>query len=128
MSIASLRPAIETHLSTNFTTYPIKYENISFKPPTNSPWIACHIKRSRLPTPEVNQGSYEVLGILMIQIFTPLHSGMVTSNAIADTLASLYNDKTISNIWFRDADIIDVGESDTWYQVHLSIPFTYLGV
>lgn len=128
MSISNLRLNIESHLSTNFTTYPIKYENVAFETPTNSPWVACHIKRNKLPTPELNQASYEVNGILIFQVFTPLNSGTVTSNAILDQLAGLYNDQIISNIWFHDADITDVGNGETWYQVNLSIPFIHLGV
>ena len=128
MSIVTLRQDIETHLTTNFTAYPIKYENVSFKPPNNTPWIACHIKRNSLPTPEINQTNYEVSGLLIIQVFTPLDSGTVESNSIVNTLATLYSNQSIINTWFKDAEIIDVGESDTWYQVNLSIPFIYLGV
>ena len=51
MSLDSLRQTIEVHLSTNFTSYPIKYENIPFDPHYNNSWIACHIKRNILPNP-----------------------------------------------------------------------------
>lgn len=128
MSLATVRQSIETHLSTNFTSYPIKYENIPFDAPDNTSWIACHIKRNILPTPELDS-SYEVVGMLILQVFTPLNSGMVVSNTIIDSLAVLYNNQyNISNLWFGDADIDDVGKSDVWYQVNLSVPFTYIGV
>lgn len=128
MTIATLRQVIETNLSTNFTTYPIKYENIPFDPPDNSSWIACHIKRNILPTPELDS-SYEVKGLLILQVFTPLDSGLATSNTIVDTLAALYNNSySISGLWFGDSNITDVGNSDIWYQVNLSVPFNYIGV
>jgi hypothetical protein len=128
MSLAALRQLIEVDLSTNFTSYPIKYENVPFDPPTNASWIACHIKRNILPTPELDS-SGEVMGILIIQVFTPLNSGLATSNTIVDTLAGLYsNEKRIANLWFQDAAITDIGKSDIWYQVNISVPFNYIGV
>ena len=128
MSIATLRQVIETNLSTNFTTYPIKYENVPFDPPTNSSWIACHIKRNMLPTPELDS-SYEVMGLFILQVFTPINSGLATSNTIVDTLAGLYNNqKNIASLWFGDSVITDIGKSDIWYQVNISVPFNYIGV
>lgn len=129
MSLDSLRQTIEVHLSTNFTSYPIKYENIPFDAPDNASWVACHIKRNILPTPELDTATYEIKGLLILQVFTPLNSGMVTSNTITNTLAGLYNNsKAIASLWFDDADITDVGKSDVWYQVNISVPFTFIGV
>lgn len=128
MSLSTLRQVIETDVATNFTAYPIKYENIPFDPPENSGWIACHIKRNILPTPELDS-SYEVMGILIFQIFTPLDSGLADSNTIVDTLAGLYsNQNNIAGLWFGDATLTDIGKSDIWYQVNLSVPFNYIGV
>lgn len=128
MSVESLRSTIESHVNSNYTTYPIKYENLPFTTPVNSPWLSCSIKRNTLATPELSQDTPEIVGLLVFQVFVPKFSGLVESNKIVDTLASTYSDTIISRIWFKDAEITDVGTDKNWYQVNITFPFTYLGV
>ena len=124
MNLENLRQDIEVYLSTNFTAHPIRYENVPFTIPDNTPWVSCHIKRGGLTQEEFANTGYEVFGVLILQVFTPLNKGMNESNTISDSLATLFERVNVGTVWFSHPDINDVGPDNNWYQVNISIPFS----
>lgn len=124
MNIENLRSEVISYIDTNFSTCPIKYENLKFSVPNNSAWVATYLKRGGLNQSEFANSDYEVFGVLIFQVFTPANSGSVASNNILDELSSLFADKIVGNVWFGMPSISDVGGTGSWYQVNLSIPFS----
>ncbi|MEQ1624983.1 MAG: hypothetical protein ABL870_09840 [Sediminibacterium sp.] len=74
---------------------------------------------------------YERSGLVTIQIFTPLSSNLVAPNiALCEKLGIITRDafegkNTPGGVWFRNANLREVGSDGTWYQFNMSVEFNY---
>lgn len=92
MSFADERRAIEQRLQSNWgATTPIKYDNVAFTQPANSPWIALTIVNGDPRPASISTQFKRYPGIIQIDIYTPENSGTNTARAHADTLAGYFD-------------------------------------
>lgn len=124
MNFENLRLEVVTYLEANYSTYPVKYENLAFETPKGTPWVALYLKRGGNHQSEFANVDYEVFGILIFQIFTPLNGGSVESGNILDELSGLFQNSEINGIWYGEAIVTDLGGKDSWYQTNLMIPYS----
>jgi hypothetical protein len=121
MSYEAERLSIETKLDDNWMTTPIAYENVSFNPPSNSPWIRLFIINGDSGYNTLN--SFRYVGVVTIQVFTPQNGGTNTARKYADTISAIFRGKEFDGLIFRASTVKSVGISDGWYQVNVTIPF-----
>jgi hypothetical protein len=65
------------------------------------------------------------VGVVVIQVFTPLMTGESTARAYADAAAAIFQGQVISGIRFSPAtaQILNTSLADGWHQINVSIPF-----
>ena len=62
-----------------------------------------------------------------VQVFTPIGKGTKEAREIIDVLDTIFARQTLSEgnviLEFRDPDIVEKGEENSWYQINVSYPF-----
>ena len=122
MSFANERSSIEARLSANWTTTAVNYSNVDFDTPNNSPWVRLSILNGQSDYRAINSKKIH-LGLISIQVFTPVNTGTASIREYADTLASIFDDQSFDDVVCGVASIASVGSSDVWYQVNITIPY-----
>jgi hypothetical protein len=122
------RNAIESRLAANWTTTPIRYENVPFKE-TMAPYLALFIldatgRQISLGTPAVRRWE----GIIKIQVFVQADTGTKLPRTYADTVGAIFDRAQFSagssgTIRCRIPSAVHVGVTNGWDQVSVTIPF-----
>lgn len=71
--------------------------------------------------------SYNRSGVIIIQCFGPLSDrGFTKAQSLAESAVQAYQGKTgAGGIWFRNCRANEIGSSGAWFQINVSIDFTY---
>lgn len=127
MSFEDTRKAIEGRLGDNWSTTPIKFENVPFKE-TKDPYVALFIldgegQQISLGTPAVRRWP----SVIKIQIFVPQDTGTKLARTYADSLGTIFDRAQFSSgnsgtITCRIPSITHVGITNGWDQVNVTIP------
>ncbi len=123
MSWANERQSIESRLSANWSTTPIAWENVDFEPPDNSSWIRATILNGETIYDRFSSKKRH-LGIISIQIFSPLNQGASTARSYADTIKSIFDGQEFGGVSCQASSIVNVGNLNGWYQLNLNVPFS----
>jgi hypothetical protein len=128
MSFEATRVAIESRVQTNWTTTPIKFENVPFKE-TKDAYVALFIlegegQQVSLGTPATRRWP----GVIIIQVFVPEDSGTKLAKTYADALAAIFDRVQFSSgnsgtISCRIPSVETVGAKDGWHQTNVTVPF-----
>lgn len=121
------RNAIESRLKANWTTTPIRFEEVPFKE-TASPYVALFVldgegQQISLGTPAVRRWP----AVIMVQVFVPQDTSTKPARVYADTIGAIFDGASFSagasgTIRCRVPSIKPVGVTDGWYQVNVTIP------
>ena len=122
MSFANERASIEARLNANWSTTTIDWENVDFNTPNNASWIRLSIINGASDY-RVLEAKKQHLGMIAIQVFTPINTGTSTIRGYCDTLAAIFDDKSFDDLVCGVASISNVGGSDVWYQINITIPY-----
>lgn len=69
---------------------------------------------------------YEQTGVVTIQIFTPLGTGLSLNQKLSKIAADAFRGKkTPGGVWFRNVRPNEVGESGAWFQTNILAEFEY---
>lgn len=120
------RLALSSHLKTNFTTIPIKWENRPFDQDIKE-FVEIFIRPGKAtPTSISNtQISYERIGLLILSVFTPKGTGTDRNKEIADELEELFLKETIGQSTFNESEYIPVGEIEERYRGNLLLYYRW---
>jgi hypothetical protein len=106
---------------------PIAWPNVNFTPPSG-PWVRFNVLDGEgawrsIGSPGSNIAGY--VGVVVIQVFTPLMTGESTARDYADAAAAIFQGQVISGIRFSPAtaQILNTSLADGWHQINVSIPF-----
>lgn len=127
-----VRAAIESRIAAEMAkspTYPVSYQNVSFTPPNNAPWLQAFIRFGDNayatllePTPGFNRQN----GVLTINVFTPIGAGTSANFAIAERIKDLFDRRTVSQIIFDAASgpaQVTPAAPEAYYQTQLTVTF-----
>ncbi len=64
-------------------------------------------------------------GLVIVQCFTRANTGRVRSNAVVDGVLLFFEKTSVPGIWFRGQSPSEAGDDGSWYQVNVSVEFTY---
>lgn len=121
MSLESDRQIIESRLNTNWVTTDIAWDSVDYTPTTGTAWIACSLNPGE--EQRFTMGSVRQIGILSIQIFTPISIGANLAYNYADTLAGIFRNALDTGVQFKTPTIVKVGKTESWFQVNVNIPY-----
>lgn len=129
MSFADERQAIEARLSTNWTSTPIKYDNVSFSAPSDNKYISVVIANGASSQQELGASPmHRHIGLITIQIFVPVEAGTNVPRDYADSLATVFRNAQFSagssgTILCRSPSIVRVGVTNGLYQLNVAVPY-----
>lgn len=107
------------------------YENVEgAKPTSQEAWARVSLRHG--PS---GQGSlsgahstirYNRTGILTVQIFIPNGQGLSRGYELGKIVVDAFEGKaTNSQVWFRNAHVNEIGPSDEWFQLNVTVEFLY---
>lgn len=128
-SFADERAAIEKRLKDNWTTTPIAFDNVGFRP-TDSAYVAIFIQNAAATQIEMTgtTPNHRYTGLISIQIFTDVNTGSQTAREYADTISAIFRNKRFSSgdsgtIICRSPNVQRVGVVDGRFQLNLTVPY-----
>lgn len=65
---------------------------------------------------------------LYVQVFTEANRGTQAGDQIAEQVRGIFEGKRVGPVWFKHADIEDVGNTERWFQQNIAAEFCYEGV
>ena len=68
---------------------------------------------------------WRVVGVLVVQVFTPLQGGVVEAEQLAAEVAKEFQGRTVDNVIFRDVSLLRVGPSGAWFQHNISTSYQF---
>jgi len=122
MSFSNERIAIENHFQEFWIDTPIAWENIAFTAPNKSPWVRLNVLNGSSAYRAIN-GLKRHLGLIIVQVFTPINTGTNAGREYADTVAQIFGEKKFSDVLCDVASIATIGTDSVWHQVNVTIPY-----
>jgi hypothetical protein len=75
---------------------------------------------------QVNQRRYRRNGLLIVQLFTPIGTGLSLADKYAKIiLDSVEGKSTTSNVWLRNCRTNEIGREGSWQQTNIFADFEY---
>jgi hypothetical protein len=127
-----VRAAIEGRIGTEMAlspAYPVSYQNVTFTPPNNTPWVQVFIRfgdnnyATLLPT---GTGYNRQTGTLVVNVFTPQGQGTAANFTIAERLKDLFDRAKFSSIIFDAASgpaQVTPAAPEPYFQTQLTATF-----
>jgi hypothetical protein len=115
------------------SSLPIEYPNKILKPlpSADQSWGRLTVFHDEFKQSTVSDSSrkkrYDRKGNFILQIFTKLNNGLSDSDLISQSFVDNFEGATDESgeIWFKNAQIREVGETDAHYQVNFICNFSY---
>ena len=124
MSWAAELTAIEARFAAAWgATTRVAYGNVPFTPQTDESWVRLSVQSGDAERITIGQALHRHLGIIFIQIFTPVGRGEKPGRALADTASAVFRDAYFSTILCKSARMTVVGAVGSHHQINISIPF-----
>ncbi len=126
MSFSQHRRSIEKLIQEQFKILPIAWQNAPFRKPTDRPWIRVSVSNASTTRVSINVSKKvdRTVGLIQIQVFTPLNHGSYDADTISDTLAKIFRDTGIyEGITFLDSNLIPAEDTNGWYMAILNTEF-----
>jgi len=107
------------------------YENVAgAKPTAQVSWAKVSLRHGGGRQSSLSGGlgtsRFDRTGIVTVQIFIPNGQGLSEGYELGKVVIDAFEGKaTASHIWFRNAKITEVGPSDEWFQLNVTIEFSY---
>lgn len=123
----STRQAIEARLAANWTTTPIRFENVPFQE-TGAPFVALYILDGEGRQISLGQSvTRRWVSVIILQIFTPSSTGTRIGKMYADSLGAIFDRAEFSagnsgTIRCRIPSMHTVGDVEGWHQINVTIP------
>ncbi len=96
------RASLEGYINTNWTSTPIKWEEVPYTPVADTPFIAVRIKPGGVGIVAMPNGN-RYHGVLAIDIHCPKNEGTATIREYADKVIDMLMNKNIDGIIVGDA-------------------------
>lgn len=128
MSFKTAVQAITSHFASGWGTT-IAYPNVHFEKP-NDKWVRLTVQPNLGRAADIGASLERQSGLIFVQCFTPDNQGPYVPAELAQDVADKLRFKRLSRTGERDvrtyaATINDVGNSDGYYQMNVSVQFEY---
>jgi hypothetical protein len=120
------RKQIHERLESQISDIPVSWPNTSFTPEPDVTWVKCNIVNGDSFQVTIGSGTnaFRHIGLIVIQVFSPLNKGNGEVLALADSIASIFRNWCGTTVSCKAPSVKDIGpDGHGWYQVNVSIPF-----
>lgn len=113
----------------SYPQLPLYWDNMESDPPADSEWAYATLipGNSRLAGLGGDPSSrrWRVVGVLVVQVFTPLQEGVSRGEALAAGMATEFQGRTVENVRFLDVSLVRLGQSGAWHQQNISTSYQF---
>jgi len=101
------------------TVYPVVFNNVPYAPTPNSTWVQCQLNfgnNNYLTMGGTTGVSNSIIGIILVNIFTPKGAGAGANFTIGKRVRDVYNRSTVSGVIFDAAsgpEVMSAGVIET---------------
>lgn len=135
LTIEQAVDAMYGHLTTGWNNLPspptLLYEDRGQEiPGTDVAWARAEVRHNeggQATLGEKGYRTFERIGFVTVQIFTPLNQGRAQSDKLAQAVIDIFEGETAGNgaIWFRRVRANEVGRDGGWFQINVLAEFEY---
>ena len=131
----TIRSTIEGRLATELASsppLPVVFHNMAYKPTPNSSWVQCLTSFGAgeylghgLTTSSYNR----LVGLVLINIFTPKGAGPGANNVIGKRVRDLYNRVIVSGVYFDAAtgpEALATPAPEGYFQTQVRVTFEFI--
>lgn len=115
-----------------FDDLKVLYDDTDTPPPVDvrTPWARANIRHADGNASSLGGATgkkrYTRIGLVIIQLFTPVGNGMSSSDALVGIVLNAYEQGSAADgVWFRKARPVDIGRNDGWTQTNVMAEFEY---
>lgn len=130
MTPVEVRNAITSRYLTEFDgQFPIAVDNKKFDPPNPlSKWARVNVQfndGNQSSLGKIGNRRFTKLGLLFVQIFTPINKGTDENDSLANSSANLFDGVRIQDLWLYNGRIKTIGSADEYYQQNVIVEFEF---
>ncbi len=135
VDLNTVRATIEGRIATELAAapaIPVVFHNMPNKPAPRSSWAQCLVQfggNEYLSQGIATSGSTKVIGVLLVNIFTPKGVGPGANYVIGKRIRGLYNRAIVSGVFFDAADgpaVVDSPQPEPFFQTRVSVTFEFI--
>ena len=120
----TIRERFDTEWPLAQPTIPYSFGDVEFDPPDGSPWV--RVSTISGDQRQVSMGKlrrFRRQGLVVVQIFVPAGSGDGTARELADSVAAIYQGRTVNGVIFRGTGLTRIGIDGPQVQFNASTPY-----
>ena len=130
----TIRATIEARLATELASapaIPVVFNNVSYSPTPNSSWVQCLFNfgaNEYLSQGLTSDSQNRIVGIIVINTFTPAGVGAGANYTIGKRIRDLYNRVIVSGVYF-DAPIgpeVVSASPEGYFQTQVRVTFEFI--
>lgn len=104
----------------------LKLPNAPFTTPENELWVRLTVINGRgINVQAGKNGTTRATGIFVVDVFVPKGSGNKLANNVADQAVDLYRKQFFDNIRAEETEVVEIGISDAWHQVQMTLFYNF---
>jgi hypothetical protein len=124
MSFDVVRQSVESEIKGNWLATPVEYENTELDKSNLNEYISVNIIDNSAKQATLGEnGSYIIVGVVVVSIFTPNGIGSSRSRVLADGISNIFRAKKIGGLTFKVPKGYRVRSDSSYYQYNVAIPF-----
>ena len=131
----TVRATIESRLATELAStppLPVVFNNVSYSPTPNSSWVQCLLNfgaNEYLSQGLTTDSRNRIVGVIVINIFTPAGIGSGANYTIGKRIRDLYNRIIVSGVYF-DApigpEVVGTPAPEGYFQTQVRVTFEFI--
>ena len=131
----TVRATIESRLATELASspaIPVVFNNVSYAPTPNSSWVQCLLSfgaNEYLSQGLTTDSRNRIVGVIVVNIFTPAGVGSGANYAIGKRIRDLYNRIIVSGVYF-DApigpEVVGTPAPEGYFQTQVRVTFEFI--
>ena len=130
----TVRATVEARLATELASspvIPVVFNNVSYAPTPNSSWVQCLLSfgaNEYLSQGLTTDSQNRIVGVIVINIFTPAGVGSGANYTIGKRIRDLYNRVIVSGVYF-DAPIgpeVVSASPEGYFQTQVRVTFEFI--
>jgi len=134
-NLNTIRATIESRLATELASspaIPVVFNNVSYAPTPNSSWVQCLLSfgaNEYLSQGLTTDSQNRIVGVIVINIFTPAGVGSGANYTIGKRIRDLYNRVIVSGVYF-DApigpEVVGTPAPEGYFQTQVRVTFEFI--
>ena len=131
----TIRAVIEGRLATelaNSPVLPVVFHNMAYEPTPGSSWVQCLTSfggGEYLTHGGLTDTSNRIVGVVVVNVFTPLGIGSGANYTIAKRIRDLYNRVIVSGVYFdaiTGPEVLASASPEGYFQTQVRVTFEFI--